>query len=104
MNVTVPFARLLGLEHNASTRNNQVIASTAKKGLNLRLQNEGDGVKEALRLSTAKVHRIVTYPTSSNPVLHEYVALSPTELPVKFIMPFSGSMGRGHRAVEKELL
>ena len=35
---------------------------------------------------------------SSNPVLHEYVAVSPTELPVDVTLPLLGLLGLEHKA------
>ena len=37
-------------------------------------------------------------PTSSNPLSHEYVAASPTELPDKVTSPLVGSVGSAQRA------
>ena len=42
------------------------------------------------------------FPISSKPKLQLYVAVSPTELPVNVIMPFTMSAGSGHRAAEQE--
>ena len=41
----------------------------------------------------------VSFPMSSNPSLHVYVALSPVELPVTFTSPLVGAVGYKHRAI-----
>ena len=44
----------------------------------------------------------VSFPMSSNPSLHVYVALSPVELPVTFTSPLVGAVGYEHRAKRQE--
>ena len=46
----------------------------------------------------ARIQVAMTSPISSNPVLQEYVAVSPTELPADVTSPLLGLLGFEHRA------
>ena len=68
---------------------------------NLRSQ-EGAGVsKEAVSLLSGANTQVDSFcMLSSYPVLHVYVAVSPTELPVSVTRPLAGAVGLAHRAVK----
>ena len=53
-------------------------------------------MKEAPIPSVPSVQVATARPMSSNPVLQVYVAVSPTELPVKVTCPLLGSLGIEH--------
>ena len=61
-------------------------------------QTGGVGMKEALFPSVSSEQVATAFPMSSNPVLQEYVAVSPTELPADVTAPLLGLLGLEHRA------
>ena len=68
----------------------------------LRLHTGGTGENTAEFTSTS-VHTAAVLPTGSKPILQLYVAVSLTEFPVNVTMPFTGSTGSGHSAVQREV-
>lgn len=59
----------------------------------------GAAGKKAALFSFILVQVATVLPTSSSLGSHEYVALSPIEVPVKVTCPLTGSMGLLHRAI-----
>ena len=53
--------------------------------------------------STAAVHVVIGSPISSKPELQVWVAVSPSELPVNVLMPFTMGGGSGHSTAEQEV-
>ena len=65
-------------------------------------QTGGVGMKEALFPSVASVQVATAFPISSNPVLQEYVAVSPTELPAEVTAPLLGLLALEHSAEKRQ--
>ena len=95
--VAPPFAGFVGAGHVAIIYCKRQWATTLYVA-DLRRQVGACGMKEAAFSDTQVA---VSFPMSSNPVSHVYVAISPVELPVSVTCPFTGPLGSGHWPIKR---